>query len=1063
MEAFQTYFDKIKKYDSTKDTEFTYRPALQSLLEAIAQQEDSNIEVKHEQKRNKEGFGAPDFRMIIRGATLGYVENKKIDETLSKVVRSDQIKKYNELSQNMVVTDYLEWIWLKDLKIVQRARLCDSIDFQTSRFKLDKEKIEKVKELISNFLRATPQPISTPQEFAKALAKPTQKLKEYLLEDLTAQNKKKVSLNTLYKVYEDSLKFLSPEMGLSDFADSVAQTLSYSLFLAKLNSPRGAVLDVYNVKKHIPQSFHLIRALAGFLDELDDNTRYGELCWVLDEILGRINNLDGDAVSQTLTFKEKQSNTMPNDGRWRDPYIYFYEPFLQEYDKGQKIDRGVFYTPPPVVRFIVTSINEILKEEFGIMEGLADKQQVTVLDFACGTGTFLLEVFKQILGGLPATSPKRPGRIKDHILQNIYGFEYIVAPYTIAHLKLSQFLKENGYSLQNNDRLKIYLTNTLEQLTTQEHFFINAIHEEGEKAQEVKQKQILVITGNPPYNNKSKNPSKHKDGKLTYIGNMLKVYKPIDETKLNLDDDYIKFIRFAHQKMEKVDRGVIGIITNNSFLNGLTHRRMRNKLMETFSKIYILNLHGNSLIAETTPDGREDQNVFPIRNVGVAICVFVKNEKQKSPCQVFYRDVWGKQEDKFCFLDANTTKTSNFEPIDVVSFNSQFRATPWGKERFKDELSFFAPSKDMDRLKAYSEGWGIQDIFDNRNSGIQTKNDPTTIQFNKLELQNLIESFATLSNKQLKQQFSIKEGVWTIEKAKKSLALHGYDLKRIINITYRPFDFRWTFFNDKSSGFLARPRTETMFHMLRENIGLVFNRQIVNHSFTHAYLSKFPTIHGTLYLGNKGQDYLAPLYLYKSQEVNNKGQLGLMDALEYDEEGRKENLTLDFRKFIDERYKHHYTPEEILGYVYAILHSSTYRRLYLEFLKIDFPRIPFVKTRNEFDALSKLGQELIDVHLLKSIPQFAVGEPSGLNLEVKQVDYHEEEQRLYINSDTYYADVSKEVWKFEIGGYQVLEQYLKYRKDRTLTSDEVDHIQNIIRVLLFTVTQMQKIEEKWNP
>jgi N-6 DNA Methylase/Type ISP C-terminal specificity domain len=877
-ESFKSYIKAIRETPLAGKTEHTDRDALKALLVAFATQLDRGIKVIAEPPRNKEGYGAPDYRLVIRGATLGYVENKKIDENLNKVIRSEQITKYNELSQNIIVTDYLEWIWLNDMKVVQRARLCDAADIEAAKYELVHGNLRKVSELIEHFLRVVPQRIGTPQEFAKALAKPTQNLKEYVLEDLNQQDKAQESANTLFKVYEDSLKFLSPEMTLSEFADSVAQTLSYSVFIAKLSAPADKVLDLYNVKKYIPQSFHLIRALAGFLDELDDPARYSELRWVLDEILGRINNLDSFALGESLTYKRKAKPG--DDNAQRDPYIYFYEPFLNEYDKGQKVDRGVFYTPPKVVKFIVSSINEILKEKFAIADGLADKYQVTLLDFACGTGTFLLEVFRQVLDGLPENSPKRPGRIKDHILEHLYGFEYIVAPYTIAHLKLSQFLKENGYSLQHSDRLKIYLTNTLGKLTKQDHFFINAIHEEGEKAQKIKAEPVLVITGNPPYNNKSKNPSytEHKEqiksgknkGKtrkvrtLTHIGKLLQVYKPSDEKKLNLDDDYIKFIRFAHQKMEPVERGVIGIITNNSFLHGITHRRMPNKLMEDFSEIYILNLHGNSLIGETAPNGGEDKNVFPIR-VGVAISIFVRDKKNNAPCRVYYRDLWGKQAEKFDFLDSHTLKDAGFQPIDVAGFDKRFRATRWGKERFKDNLSFFVPPLDAEKLAAYGEWYGLNDIFALFNTGIQTDRDELVIDYQKQEL-----------IKRMKLAFS----------------------------------------------------------------------------------------------GN------------------------------YDAEFKK---------------------------TYNVKNSSSYQRLEERLRDQEF------------------NQEKV----------------TGLNLIVKKVRFSEQEKRLYINADTYYGDVEKDVWEFQIGGYQVLEQYLKSRAERTLTGDEVEQIQNIIRIAAFTLAQIQKIDATW--
>lgn len=1067
---FHAYVEALRATPSGGKTEFTDRTALHMLLESFATREgEPPIKVIAEPPRSREGYGTPDYRLVIRGATLGYVENKKIGANLSAIAKSPQIKKYNELSTNILITDYLDWVWLQDLIPLLRARLCEAADMESPRFHLNPEKMEKVAELIAGFLKAKPQPIGTPQEFARKLARPTQRLKEYMLEDLYQQQKRCASFNTLYKVYEDSLKFLSPEMTLPDFADSVAQTLSYSLFLAKLNAPAEAVLDLYNAKKFIPQSFHLIRALAGFLDELEDSARYGEMKWVLDEIIGHTNMLDSLALNESLTFREKQLKLI-DDGRWRDPYIYFYEPFLHEYDKGQKVDRGVFYTPPSVVRFIVASINDILTQDFGLAEGLADKQHVTLLDFACGTGTFLLEVFKQVLDGLPANSPKRQGRIKDHILEHMYGFEYIVAPYTIAHLKLSQFLKENGYALRDGDRLKIYLTNTLETLAAQDHFFINAIHDEGLEAQKLKDERVLVITGNPPYNNKSQNPSYTErtesttSGKkktvraLTHIGKMLQVYKPTDETKLNLDDDYIKFIRFAHRKMEGVERGVIGIITNNSFLSGITHRRMRNKLMQDFSAIYILNLHGSSLIGETAPAGEKDENVFSIR-VGTAISIFVKDTRKKG-CAVYYRDLWGRQKDKYRFLEEHTIRNGGFEALDIAGFNRRFRATRWGAERFKDDLSFFAPPKDMKKLKAYGEFWGVQEIFRRYNSGIQTKRDALTIHFSPSELKAVFRDMESLSPQAIKEKYNLPDDGrdWTIEKAIGNIRQE----RHVRPILYRPFDSRWTSLNSKSKGFVAYPRYETMQHYLHDNVGLSFIRNnygALGYTDYQHFMVHWNALDIHL-LG--GQAYTAPLYLYsEEQEPETTLFGGEGDSLQG--KGRKENFSTAFRAFIDKHYKHRYAPEEVLGYLYAVLHSPGYRREYLEFLKIDFPRIPFVASREQFEALSRLGRELTDAHLLRRWPVSALGEPHGFDLIVEKYRYDAPQRRLYINAETHYADVPQEVWEFQIGGYQVLAQYLKYRKTRTLTGDEVEHVQKMIQILAFTIAQMQAIDAIWQP
>ncbi|MDI6854609.1 MAG: N-6 DNA methylase, partial [Deltaproteobacteria bacterium] len=627
IEAFKAYFEQIKKLDAEDATEHTLRPALDNLLSALAAKK--NIKVIHEPKRDPSGKGAPDFKFKLNECILGYLENKKIGEKLDQFLKSDQILKYLRLSGNLILTDYLEWIWLKDGEIVKRETLAYPSDIGYPKARLDRDKAECVAELINGFLSTPPKGIGRAKDLALALAIRCHELRDFLTDELTRQEREhqQGKLFGLFGVFQ---RDVFHELDTAGFADAFAQMLGYGLFLARLNRGNGAPISLHNAKQYIPANFELIRELVDFLDELEKE-EYRQIKWLVEEILSILNTLDVAALREDLAFSKRQGRLFPQSEEERllfakDPYVYFYEDFLKAYDKAMRKSRGIYYTPPPVVNFIVRAVNDTLKSVFGIKAGLADRKRVTVLDFATGTGTFLLEVMEQILE--ETSEGLRDQLISEHILKNLYGFEYLIAPYTIAHLKLSQYLQDKGFRMQPRERLHIYLTNTLEPIEPQKNYLLPALSKEVELAQGVKNKPILVITGNPPYSGHSLNPSyrevpfEAKSGQIrkkkipTFIGGLIETYKQVDGQPLGeknpkwLQDDYVKFIRFAQWKMEQVEEGVVGIITNHSFLDNPTFRGMRRSLMQTFNRIYVLDLHGSTKKKEKTPEGGKDENVF---------------------------------------------------------------------------------------------------------------------------------------------------------------------------------------------------------------------------------------------------------------------------------------------------------------------------------------------------------------------------------------------------------------------------------------------------------------------
>ncbi len=1044
--ALQTYFKALGCYSSKTDNELTYRTDLQNFLRAACTELRATVEPRQEVKDSARDLGVPDFS-FINAANLGVVgllENKAMGVNIEGLIASAQIQKYRRRSENILLTNYLDWLLLRDGVVTHRASLGTIPDAQRLA-PPDPEGVADLRRLLQAFLAQEPRGIGRKQELAEQLASRCHDLRDFLTVEMARQRKAKET-SPLGDMYEAFRKYVDGELTPEEFTSAFAQTLGYSLFLAKLNvEPVSVVINLYNVQKFIPSTFGLIKALANFLKELEEDA-YRPIRYRVEEILGMMNHLDLAEITRDLSFN-KRLDLPDEEARLfeRDPYIYFYEHFLHEYDATMKESRGVYYTPPPVVNFIIRGVNAILKQDFGITDGLADARQVQLLDFATGTGTFILEALLQMFEdpAIAASKAIQTRLVKDHILKNMYGFEYLIAPYTIAHLKLSQFLKDKGFAL--DEPLKVFLTNTLDMRVPQGDFpFMQKLKAEGEAAHRVKDMPIRVIVGNPPYNVKSKNSGA--------IDDLVKdAYAPEGEKKMNWDD-YVKFIRFAHNKMEKIDRGVIGIITNNSWLNAVTLRQMRNRLMRDFNAIYILNLHGNSLIGEQAPDGRQDSNVFDIR-VGTCIALFVKTERKPKACRVAYADIQAsKRVAKYKHLVQSDMRI--FEPLDVAAFNHHFAATRWAK-RFAEPLSFFVPSSDgfAEHLGVYGDFWGITDIFEEYGSGVKTDRDGLVIAYEIDELsERMRQAFSDHHDYDFRRRYAIENS--SSYDFKDRLQKLRFDAHSIRPILYHPFDARFIYYK---LGFTSRPAWKVMKHLFahdsRSNFGLIIRRQLPDTAqATYVTVTDIGIVDGLLGIDNKGRDTVCPLYLYPPRDSHGDIVNG---------NGKHENFQPAFRAWLDKTYGTTFTPEQVLGYMYAVLHSPAFRQRYQEFLKIDFPRIPFVKGVKAFERLATLGWALIQAHTLKT-------RPSGVNVtfpedgdnKVTNVAYDPATRRLFINKTQYFGNVPPEAWAFIVGGYQVLDKYLKERKkaDRPLSLTDLQHIPNVIRILAFTHAQMQVID-----
>ncbi|EAL1491972.1 DNA methyltransferase [Campylobacter jejuni] len=1041
----KAYLENIKDI-STNDKEHTHRTALQNLLQAIKDNQDkqNKISIKQEPNNDKEGRGAPDFLITKDFLTLGYIENKRLNANLDNIIKSDQILKYTKLSPNIILTDYLRFILLSlndknEIIICKEVKICslDEIKSVIKNQSLLETKTKELNELFAIFFSKIPNPINSALDFANHLSLRTRILKDELL--LSSKNETLLSLFNTFK------ETLYKELSYEEFCDSFAQTLTYSLFLAKLNNDTAKEIDLNNAKKFIPKSFPLIRSMSGFLDDSFENLE--NIKWLLEEIINIINHIDITSIIKELnkTGEKDLFNRPTILSTHKDPYLHFYETFLASYDPKLREVRGVYYTPAPVVIFIINVIDEILKQDFNHKKGLSEAldKNITLLDFATGTGTFLLEAFRKALEPISKNSVNYNPKA---LIDKFCGFEFLIAPYTIAHLKISQSFKEEFNSPLNDDEsLKIALTNTLysksiskEQNDQNTLFTLIDLTKEFKKAQKIKEEQILIITGNPPYSGASSNKGLYEDEiKISYglepskanlnneqkkwISSYFKekskqntsTFKAIYEkhkleneknSKVMLDD-YVKFIRFAQSKIDSQESGIFAFISNNSFLDNPTFRGMRYSLMQSFDKIYILNLHGDTRKKEKAPDGSKDDNVFDIMQ-GVSINIFIKQNSKAKNTNIYYHDLYGKRKDKYEFL-----------------YENDLNSIKWTLVKNNEPFYLFLPQNN-DLLEEYNKGISVKDIFMLSSVGIASSKDAILISTNNKKLEQQVYNF-----------------------------YNEFDKKYIKEIAYKPFDTQKIYYDIKK---VERPRIDIMEHFLGyENIGLIYDRGTNLKEISNLFISS-KVIDKHLVGANS---YVSPLYLYPTTRSKKFLEKENPNFNEENFTSKIENFKESFRTFIDELYKEKFSPEDILGYIYAVLFHKIYREKYLDFLKIDFPKIPFTKDKNTFKNLSKLGLKLVNLHLLKNDElDFNVGEAlfkdiKNKNFKIQKIKYNKDVKELFINESLYFNKVSPEIYEFKIGGYAVLDKYLKSHKE-----EDIDH--KHFTLIIQTLDETLKIQDE---
>ena len=1028
---FQTHCDCYlqnihRTQTSTEATpELSLYPHLQAFLETLCVDHFRRDTVRLTQEpRQLDQIGRPDFIAMDGLLPIGYIEAERYGRDLDNLTghAEAQNARFIENLDNFILTNFVEFRLYADGTLRTTANIEDSP--------------ENVEALLDRFLDAGHVQITSPETLARYLARRTRELQTQIATTLSDED------SEIYRMFSAFRETLISTLTPDDFADMYAQTLAYGLFAARCTLPNATNFSRHTAAEALPRSNPFLIQL---FYHVASPTLETNITYILDDIAVLLRNVPTEMLRTAFT---RQTHL-------EDPVIHFYETFLAEYDPQRRVDRGVYYTPPQVISYIVRSVDSLLKTDLNRPDGLADDNTL-ILDPATGTGGFLLTVLDHIKEYVTETygTGEWTQYINAQLVKRIFGFELLVAPYTIAHLKLSLFLQTQGWYA--DERLRIYLTNTLEYPGEMQPSlpFAEFISDEANAALSVKRDEpLLVILGNPPYPQDSANPSR-EGRRLTFIGELIEDYKQIDgdpigdrNTKV-LQSDYVKFIRWAQWRIDKNGEGVIGYIVNNSFLDGPTFRGMRQSLLESFNTIYLLNLHGSNRVTEIVPEAENDENVFDILQ-GVSVLLCVKERDNSTSGKVYYADIEGSREKKYRVLS-----------------NTEVQSTEWIELQPISPYYLFVPQATELRA-AYDQGWEITDIFQIDSVGIVTGRDKFTLHWKVEKLCETVTDFISLSEDEARKKYQLPRDSqdWKVHLAQADLRNHPDVELHIEPIHYRPFDTRWTYYTGQSSGFHGRPRPEIMHHMRKENLALCVHRGIKSPIWQHALVAN--QISEKSYISNRSEPtaHVFPLYLYpvpKELGIRTERSLNFKPAFL-----TALSETLELPQTAPFNLPEGISPEDILAYIYAILYSPTYRQRYYDFLKYDFPRILLPQDIDHFRTLATLGQRLIDWHLLKeSRPEVAPtgirspavhrfeGEGDGVVEKARYLD-----GRVWINPTQYFTGVSEEVWEYEIGAYQVCEKWLKDRRGEVLRHEDVRQYRAILVAIAETLAVMAEIDE----
>lgn len=1011
MDLKQYINELNQQYKTNIAREHSYRPALKDYLQSLLPKMVVTNEPAHFE------CGAPDY-IISRGKDhlpVFFVEAKDINDNdldgRNKSGHKEQFDRYKQALDHIIFTDYLDFHLYENGEFVDSVRIAE---VRGDKIVEIKEAEDKFVNMIQHLGSSAIQRITSAPRLAKLMAGKARLLSS-IIETAMGDETDSYDNDNLQAQYRAFKEVLIQELKKEDFADIYAQTIAYGMFAARLHDDTPDDFSREEAAKLIPKTNPFLRQIFNNLAGNDLDER---IAWVVDDLA---------KVFQATDLKKLMAS-YSKDKRHHDPMIHFYEDFLSEYNPKLRKSKGVWYTPQPVVGFIVRAVDEILQKEFGLADGLADYSmiekevaieqskdnrtkdgmkhemrkfhRVQILDPATGTGTFLAEVVNHIYDRYRDNQGIWQQYVEQHLLPRLNGFEILMASYAVAHIKLDMLLSETGYKHNSDKRLHVYLTNSLEESNNEPRtLFAQWLSREATEANVIKRDYpVMVMLGNPPYNGESKN-------KGEWIMSLMESYKkePGGKTQLNernpkwLNDDYVKFIRLAQDYVEKNGEGIIGFINPHGYLDNPTFRGMRWNLMKTFDKIYTVDLHGNSKKKETCPNGNKDENVFDIMQ-GVSINIFVKTgRKQKGELgKVYHKDLYGLRQQKYDFLDR-----ANIDSVGYVEL------TP------KAPMYFFVP-KDFGLQEEYDKGLRVDDLFFQNSMGVTTGHDKELVSF---------YPFNTDSN---------------------------------VDYYYRPFDKLWL---DYDLSKVVRPREAIMKHMRKVNISLCLIK--VNSSVDGLFKVLVTSgITDKTLLSSKDNTNVFPLYIYQ-ENMGKEERTVNFDKELYDKIAKGLNYLpcYDDNMLVDPtpEYNGVLYPQDLFDYIYAVLHSPSYRERYKEFLKIDFPRIPYPTDWEKFRDLAEKGEELRQLHLMEDLPNSTgVSFPVGGTLQVDC--YKWQDNRVYINEEQYFEGVPESAWNFYIGGYQPAQKWLKDRKGVTLSFEDVKHYQGIIYVLQQTGKIMDEID-----
>lgn len=1049
-DELKLYIDELnKQYKTGIAREHSYRPALKDLLQSLLPKMVVTNEPAHFE------CGAPDYIVSREKDHLPifFVEAKDVNDNdldgRNKNGHKEQFDRYKQALDHIIFTDYL------DFHLYEQGEFVDSV--RIAEIKGDKivfiaEAEEKFLSMIQHLAAFCIQRITSAPRLAKLMA-----AKARLLANIieTAMNDETITIenDNLQGQYNAFKDVLIQELKKEDFADIYAQTIAYGMFAARLHDDTPEDFSREEAARLIPKTNPFLRQIFNNLAGNDLDER---ISWVVDDL----------ATVFLATDLKKLMANYSRDKQHHDPMIHFYEDFLAEYSPKLRKSKGVWYTPQPVVGFIVRAVDEILQKEFGLSEGLADYSmidrevaveqsrdrrttdgmkhekrrfhRVQILDPATGTGTFLAEVVNQIYDRYRDNQGIWQQYVENHLLPRLNGFEILMASYAVAHIKLDMLLAETGYQHKTDKRLHVYLTNSLEESNNEPRtLFAQWLSREATEANVIKRDYpVMVMIGNPPYSGISQNNGE-------WITKLIGDYKkePGGKTKLQekktwLNDDYVKFIRLAEDYIEKNNSGVIGFITNRSYIENPTFRGMRWHLMKSFDAIYVLDLHGD------TKEGIEhDENVFDIQQ-GVCITLLVKKGlKDKNDLgKVYHSELKGSREEKYQILSKLQWRKEMYEEL-----------TP------NAPYLFFIP-KNNEGKDEYNLGYSFNELFVNKSSGSASANDTLNISYTVEEQKKKITDLLYLPELEWRTKYGRAGDSrdWTYKTAKADAEVHYNEIHAM---AYRPFDTRFTCYSGVSRGLYASPQSAILNTLKdKDNVALCTVKASRDYLFPIFAVNKI--VDKTL-LSPKDNITVFPLYVFRENMgkeeriVNFKTELyekiakGLNYLPCFDD-----NILVDPVEGVDGVLY----PQDLFDYIYAVLHSPSYRERYKEFLKIDFPRIPYPTDAEKFRDLAEKGAELRQLHLMEDLPNSTgVSFPQAGTLQVDC--YRWEQNRVYINSDQYFEGVPESAWNFFIGGYQPAQKWLKDRKGMTLGFEDVKHYQRIIYVLQQTERLMQEIDE----